>query len=119
MRRILMQMIRVTLLLVSFPQLAHAAPSAPPLLPGSPAPRLRGDMPMRTYSLDFYRLPGGLEAEVIRQIALDVEGSITSDSAEIGGGLSGRVSISFEPPQQGECAIRGLTLSNQRTIRLF
>jgi hypothetical protein len=94
-------------------------PTEPPLLPGEPAPVLRGEMPMRTYSLDFYRLQGGLEAEVIRAMAMDVEASIEVGSAEIASGLTGRVSIRFEPPQSGECAIRGLTLSNQRTIRLF
>lgn len=116
MRRIRM-LLMVVIVLVSVPLPAAAAPGD--LLPGEAAPRLRGTMPMRTYSLDFYQLPGGLEADVIRAMALDVEAAISSGSGEIGSGLSGRVSISFEPPQSGECAIRGLTLSNQRTIRLF
>jgi hypothetical protein len=91
----------------------------PPLLKGDPAPKLRGELVMRTYSLDFYRLPGGLEAESIRALAMLAETSIVSDTEVIGSGLRGRVSIRFEPPQQGACAIRGLTLSSQRTIRLF
>lgn len=110
----------ISMLLPSNAPLSRAYPaSEPPLLPGESAPVLRGEMPMRTYSLDFYRLQGGLEADVIRAMAMDVETSIEVGSAEMGSGLTGRVSIRFEPPQSGECAIRGLTLSNQRTIRLF
>jgi hypothetical protein len=37
----------------------------------------------------------------------------------MGSGLRGRVSIRFEPEQRGVCAIRGLTQSAERTIRLF
>lgn len=74
---------------------------------------------MRTFSLDFYRLDGGMEADVIRTLALEAEAAVISGSERIGGFLSGRVSIRFEPPQRGACAIRGLTSSNERTIRLF
>lgn len=93
---------------------------AMPLLGGEPAPVMRGTLVMRTYSLDFYQLPGGLSAESIRQIALDVEHAIAKDSVNMKGEwLSGRVAIRFEPAQQGICAIRGLTLSNKRMIRMF
>jgi hypothetical protein len=110
----------ISMLLPRNAPLSQAYPvNEPPLLPGEPAPVLRGEMPMRTYSLDFYRLAGGLEADTIRAMAMDVEASIAVGSAEMGSGLTGRVSIRFEPPQSGSCAIRGLTLSNQRTIRLF
>jgi hypothetical protein len=37
----------------------------------------------------------------------------------MGSNLEGRVSVRFEPAQTGICAIRGLTLSNDRTIRMF
>jgi hypothetical protein len=94
-------------------------PGPPPLLGGEPAPRLSGEMVMRTYSIDFYRLKGAIDAEVIRAMALEVENTITNGMGEIGAGLTGRVSVRFEPPQTGPCAIRGLTLSNERTIRLF
>jgi hypothetical protein len=74
---------------------------------------------MRTYSLDFYWAPGGFEPEAIKSIALPSELAILTGTAQIGAGLAGRVSISFEPPQQGPCAIRGLTLSAERTIILY
>lgn len=96
-----------------------ATPTPVPYLGGEPAPRLPGELTMRTYSLDFYRTRGGLPPEVVRDLALAAEASIANGSAVIGGGLTGRVAISFEAPQSGPCAIRGLTLSNRRTIRLF
>ena len=115
-RALLVVVLTSTIVAWSIP--ASAAP--PPLLGGTAAPVLGGEMPMRTYSLDFYRRPGGMESAVIRAMAMQVEGAITSDLASIGGaGLSGRVSISFEPPQTGACAIRGLTLSDQHTIHLY
>ena len=95
------------------------SPGPPPLLGGAPAPRLDGELAMRSYSVDFYRLKGGLEARVIQALALPVESAIITASNELGAPLVGRVSVRFEPPQSGPCAIRGLTLSNERTIRLY
>ncbi|MEM8533336.1 MAG: hypothetical protein AAGF95_21030 [Chloroflexota bacterium] len=94
-------------------------PQEPPLLEGEVAPVLAGEMPMRTYSIDFYRLPGGLTAETIQAIAMPIEETIMVGAEKMGNRLQGRVSIRFEPPQTGPCAIRGLTLSNDRTMRLF
>jgi hypothetical protein len=94
-------------------------PPKPPLLQGEPAPLLGGNLAMRTYSLDFYRLNGGMEAATIQALGMLVEHTVITGSHKIGAFLTGRVAISFEPPQTGPCAIRGLTLSNQRTIRLF
>ncbi len=99
--------------------LPSTAPAAPPMLGGTPAPRLTGELAMRTYSLDFYRTKGSIDAATIQAMALAVEQTVITSSLEIGGFLTGRVSIRFEPPQTGPCAIRGLTLSNERTIRLF
>jgi hypothetical protein len=90
-----------------------------PYLQGVPAPVLRGDLVMRTYSLDFYYLPGGLHPDSIKALALPVEEAIANVSTRIGGDLIGRVSIRFEPPQQGICAVRGWTISKERTIRMF
>ncbi|NOK62574.1 MAG: hypothetical protein GFH27_549333n62 [Chloroflexi bacterium AL-W] len=94
-------------------------PQEPPLLQGEAAPVLADEMPMRTYSIDFYRLRGGLSAETIQAIAMPIEETIISGTEKMGNTLQGRVSIRFEPPQTGACAIRGLTLSNDRTMRLF
>ncbi len=94
-------------------------PAEPPLLEGAPAPVLRGEMVMRTYSVDFYYTRGGLNPETIRALGLPVEEAILSGSKMLGSWLEGRISISFEPPQTGPCAIRGLTLSNQRTIHMY
>src|SRR5437762_1832801 len=44
-------------------------PDPRPLLDGVPAPQLRGTLAMQTYSLDFYRLPGGMHAETIQAFA--------------------------------------------------
>lgn len=104
-----------------------AEPGEGPLLPGAPAPTLRGTQAMRTYSVDMYRLPGALDAPAIQALGPLVEQAIISDTLELARGapahsavgLAGRVAIRFEPPQRGACAIRGLTLSNERTIRLF
>lgn len=116
-----------TALPTALPTLTATTPPAPtptaaperPLLSGTPAPRLEGEPAMQTYSLDFYRLRGGMDAATIQAMALPVEQAIITGSHEIGAFLTGRVAIRFEPPQTGPCAIRGLTLSNERTIRLF
>ncbi len=94
-------------------------PSPLPDLSGAPAPVLRGTLVISTYSLDFYQFPGGLPEESIRALAVPTERTIGVISQRMGSGLRGRVSIRFEPPQQGICAIRGLTISRDRTIRLF
>jgi hypothetical protein len=99
-----------------------ATPTAVPtpiFLEGEPAPRLAGELAMQTYSLDLYRLPGAISAATIQQLALPAESSIITGSQELGAMLTGRIAVRFEPAQSGACAIRGLTLSNERTIRLF
>lgn len=97
-----------------------ASPTPLPYLQGDPAPVLDGELVMRTYSLDFYRLPGSLDAETIRAIALPIEESLAVTAAKIGlPWISGRVAVRLEPAQTGICAIRGLTMSHERTIRLF
>lgn len=101
--------------------LAQARPTATPVpyLGGEPAPGLRGELAMRTYSLDLYRGEGGLTARAVQALAMDAEAAIQRMAPLAGGELTGRVAISFEAPQSGPCALRGLTLSNQRTIRLY
>lgn len=98
---------------------ASRTPTPVPYLGGEPAPRLAGELAMRTYSLDFYRSDGGLPARTVRGLAMDAEEAIQRGGAQLGGQLTGRVAIGFEAPQTGPCALRGLTLSNRRTIRLF
>jgi len=94
-------------------------PGPPPLLGGEPAPRMSGELAMVTYSLDLYRLNGAMPAEAVQRLGLDAEQAIASGGAILGGELTGRVAVRFEPPQSGPCALRGITLSNERTIRLF
>ncbi len=101
------------------PTPATPTPTPLPDLSGAPAPVLRGNLVISTYSLDFYQFPGGLYEESIRALAVPTERTISVISQRMGSGLQGRVSIRFEPPQQGICAIRGLTISRDRTIRLF
>jgi hypothetical protein len=119
MRLLFLLLLLATLL----PDASAASPSAAlprqPLLPGDPAPALRGELAMRTYSLDLYRLRGTLDAETVQALGLLAEQAIISNTLEIGGGLAGRVAVRFEPPQSGPCAIRGLTLSAERTIRMY
>ncbi len=88
-------------------------------LAGEPAPQLGGDLIVQTESVDFYRLPGGLTAAEIRTLATAVEESIASGSTMLDSALRGRIAIQFEPAQTGPCAIRGLTLSGERTILMF
>lgn len=94
-------------------------PSPAPFLGGEPAPRLAGELAMQTYSLDLYRSEGGLSTTAVRRLGMPAEQALIDGSVIVGGFLTGRVAISFEPPQRGPCALRGITLSNQRTIRLF
>lgn len=100
-------------------QQPRPTPTPVPYLGGEAAPRLAGELAMRTYSLDLYRSRGGLTSQTIRGLAMEAEAAIQAGAALLGGGLTGRVAIGFEAPQTGPCALRGLTLSNQRTIRLF
>ena len=60
-----------------------------PLLGGVSAPRLRGTSVMQTYSLDFYRLPGGMRSATIQTLAMSVEQAVISDSIKLGRGLKG------------------------------
>lgn len=101
------------------PTAQPATPTPLPYLEGEPAPALGGELAMRTYSLDLYRGAGGLSAATVRRLGMPAEEAAVRGSAIVGGFLTGRVAISFEAPQQGPCALRGITLSNRRTIRLF
>jgi hypothetical protein len=101
------------------PTARPATPTPAPYLGGEPAPVLQGELAMRTYSLDLYRREGGLTAATVRRLGMPAEETVVRGSEIVGGFLTGRVAISFEAPQEGPCALRGITLSNQRTIRLF
>jgi hypothetical protein len=86
---------------------------------GTPAPKLEGELAARSAHLDIYRLEGSVPVTRLIELAPQFEQAIERVGARIGGQLSGRVAIRFEPPQRGPCAVRGLTLSHQRTIRMF
>lgn len=94
-----------------------AAPTPLPQL--APAPILRGTLVTSTLHLDLYQLKGALEAETIAQLAPQFEQAVATVGERMSGRLIGRVAIRFEPAQTGQCAIRGITMSHDRYIRLF
>jgi hypothetical protein len=98
------------------PATALASPSP---LAGTPAPALEGELITSTARLDLYRIEGGLATSALLSLAPSFEQAIDRVSERMGAQLSGRVALSFEPAQRGPCALRGLTLSHQRIIRLY
>jgi hypothetical protein len=86
---------------------------------GTPAPLLEGQLVTSTAHLDLYRIEGGLTITVLLSLAPRFEQAIDRVSERMDAHLSGRVALSFEPAQRGPCALRGLTLSHQRIIRLY
>jgi hypothetical protein len=85
---------------------------------GTPAPVLAGKLISSTTRLDLYRIEGGLTITTLLKLAPQFEQAIDRVGARMGAQLSGRIALSFEPAQRGPCALRGLTLSHQRIIRL-
>ena len=85
----------------------------------APAPILPGTLVTQTAHLDLYRVEGGLLTTTLLELAPDFEEAIGRVGQRLDARLSGRVAISFEPPQTGPCALRGLTRSHERTIQLF
>jgi hypothetical protein len=86
---------------------------------GTQAPVLAGDLISSTARLDLYRIEGGLTITALVELAPQFEQAIDRVGARMGAHLNGRVALSFEPAQRGPCALRGLTLSHQRIIRLY
>jgi hypothetical protein len=86
---------------------------------GTPAPVLEGVPITSTARLDLYRIEGGLAITALLDLAPQFEQAIDRVSERMGAHLIGRVALSFEPAQRGQCALRGLTLSHQRIIRLY
>ena len=80
---------------------------------------LAGTLISSTTRLDLYRIEGGLTITTLLKLAPQFEQAIDRVGARMGAHLSGRVALSFEPAQRGPCALRGLTLSHQRIIRLY
>jgi hypothetical protein len=80
---------------------------------------LEGQLISRTARLDLYRIEGGLAITALLDLAPQFEQAIDRVGARMGAQLIGRVALSFEPAQRGPCALRGLTLSHQRIIRLY
>jgi hypothetical protein len=85
----------------------------------APAPILPGTLVTKTAYLDLYRVEGGLLIPTVLEMAPDFEDAIRQVGLRLGAKLIGRVAISFEPPQTGSCALRGLTRSHERTIQLY
>src|SRR5262245_18060225 len=101
---------------------AHAAPTqapTPSTFVGTPAPVLEGQLITSTARLDIYRIEGGITVTDLLDLAPRFEQAIDRVGERMEARLSGRVALSFEPPQRGPCALRGLTLSHQRIIRLY
>jgi hypothetical protein len=90
-----------------------------PATVGTPAPVLSASLITRTTQLDIYRVEGGLQVATLLELAPEFEQAIVRVGARIGARLNGRVAISFEPPQSGPCALRGMTLSHDRVIHLY
>ena len=86
---------------------------------GTPAPVLAGRLISSTTHLDLYRIEGGLTITALLKLETQFEQAIDRVGARMGAQLIGRVALSFEPAQGGPCALRGLTLSHQRIIRLY
>jgi hypothetical protein len=86
---------------------------------GTPAPALDGPLITSTARLDIYRIEGGLAITRLLDLAPQFEQAIDRVSERMDARLLGRVALSFEPAQRGPCALRGLTLSHRRIIRLF
>jgi hypothetical protein len=80
---------------------------------------LEGELITRTAHLDIYRITGTLPITTLQDLAPKFEQAIARVGARMNAQLAGRVALSFEPPQSGPCALRGQTLSHQRTIRLY
>jgi hypothetical protein len=93
--------------------------TAIPAAEGTPAPTLAATLITRTAYLDIYRLEGGLSATTLLELAPQFEAAHEHVGARMGARLSGRVAISFEPPQTGPCAVRRLTRSHERIIQLY
>ena len=96
------------------PATALASPS-----PFAGTPALEGELISSTARLDLYRIEGGLTISALLSLAPSFEQAIDRVSERMSAQLSGRVALSFEPAQRGSCALRGLTLSHQRIIRLY
>jgi hypothetical protein len=94
-------------------------PASPSPFAGTPAPALEGQLITSTARLDIYRVEGGLTITALLRLAPQFEQAIDRVAERMGARLSGRVALSFEPAQRGPCALRGLTLSHQRIIRLY
>jgi hypothetical protein len=86
---------------------------------GTPAPVVAGTLITSTARLDLYRIEGGLTITTLLKLAPQFEQAIDRVGARMGAQLLGRITLSFEPAQRGPCALRGLTLSHQRIIRLY
>src|SRR5688572_8053866 len=80
---------------------------------------LTGTLISSTTRLDLYRIEGGLSITALLKLAPQFEQAIDRVGERMEARLTGRVALSFEPPQRGPCALRGLTLSDQRIIRLY
>jgi hypothetical protein len=80
---------------------------------------LAGELISSSAHLDLYRIEGGLAITTLLDLAPQFEQAIDRVGARMEARLSGRVALSFEPAQRGPCALRGLTLSHQRIIRLY
>jgi hypothetical protein len=85
----------------------------------APAPILPGALITQTLHLDLYRVDSGLLITTVLELAPHFEEAIERVELRLGAQLTGRVAISFEPPQTGPCALRGLTRSHERTIQLY
>lgn len=88
-------------------------------VPASVAAAPRLVLVRRTQHFDVYRSYGALPWAEARRLAARLEPTMEAVSGRFGMPFSARERIYLLPPQRGTCAIRGLTTSALRQIRLY
>jgi len=73
----------------------------------------------RTKHFDTYLAPGSLRRVEALRLAARFEPTLEAAARRFGTPFTARERIYLLPPQQGVCAIRGLTFSSKREIRLY
>ncbi|HZG68130.1 MAG TPA: hypothetical protein VEZ12_15405 [Herpetosiphonaceae bacterium] len=110
MRRWLLMVPALLLGLASFlPLQAHAGP------PEAAAPRLL----RRTQHFEVYLAAGSLRRPEALRLVERLEPTLAAVAQRFGTPFTARERIELLPPQRGVCAVRGLTFSQKRQIRLF
>ncbi len=73
----------------------------------------------RTKHFDVYLAPGSLRRSEALQLTEQLEPTLRTVAQRFGTSFVGRERIELLPAQKGACAVRGITYSSKRLIRLF